>query len=788
MGTVVCFEDIPPYPSIHPQVDNDLPAKVYSLIDGQQRLTVSLISALVMHEYLNHCREKIHNESLYHNEQWKDIYCKFRRLYKTTTRSLYQLCSSKEVSGDKKYYPRIIRGPKDCWSTTSKSAQYKTSISELMSTYVDQCISSNFSIPNILNSFSDLVIIKFVRDIISYLSGSQSNKYSKDYSSIPIPSIEKMSSSETFQKWLFDGLTPLEIFSKESLSSIQRKSNDIHNEIIQLQGVARVISFATYFLKRVKYVRLVTTSQDHAYNIFDSLNTTGDPLTAIETFVPEVVKQFKSAEEFDKSEIGKMIDEIKEYQKKKTKQSQNKYTKDLVISFALAESGTEEKKGLSKQRTYLIKQYIESIDQGDTDNGKEYITNLMNVARVNEVFTKSNSSNSGIAETMFEHNLSGRITTPSGQEKIIISKSNQNHMKLTQEALFCLKPICNSGHRITVPIISRFYSQLCSNGNVSSHKDLCNSIRSITAFFALWRATRSGTKGIDAHHRKIMYNANKDTLPQLNYARKYSSQLEIKQLQNELCRILVEDRDDSIAENPELGKSKVKLSFDKWYELSKNIPIYETQANVAKFILLIYSYSNKHKNTPSSIFGPALWDDVAHSSIDHIIPRSKKKGESQKNQTIIDSIGNLTLLPGNVNSYLQDVDPLTRSIIFALLGYDETEQSSVLEYLRNNTKFSFDQIRKVCKISEKDLPNSDVSDFFASTNISQVGVSELFEMREKIKQLYDGAYLPTLQEIAQQKKFDYDAAQTRGKKIMNEVWQTLKSWLGSDTYTKGTLR
>lgn len=54
-------------------------------------------------------------------------------------------------------------------------------------------------------------------------------------------------------------------------------------------GLLRTIMFAAYFCNYIVLTRVTTEDESAAFDIFDSLNTTGQPLTALETLKPRVV-------------------------------------------------------------------------------------------------------------------------------------------------------------------------------------------------------------------------------------------------------------------------------------------------------------------------------------------------------------------------------------------------------------------------------------------------------------------------------------------------------------------
>ena len=82
------------------------------------------------------------------------------------------------------------------------------------------------------------------------------------------------------------------IFEKLDTLPDQAKMDCAINDISSTpdsSGLIRITLFSYYLLKSVVLTRVETDDEDYAFDIFDSLNTTGAPLTAIETFKPRVI-------------------------------------------------------------------------------------------------------------------------------------------------------------------------------------------------------------------------------------------------------------------------------------------------------------------------------------------------------------------------------------------------------------------------------------------------------------------------------------------------------------------
>ena len=115
---------------------------------------------------------------------------------------------------------------------------------------------------------------------------------------------------------------------------------------------------------------------------------------------------------------------------------------------------------------------------------------------------------------------------------------------------------------------------------------------------------------------------------------------------------------------------------------------------------------------------------------------------------LLDCIGNLTLLPKDVNSYLNNVKWDVRRSVYSYLAGDY---------------FVFEEVSE-------------------SLNLDKKQMKQLESIQEKIASATEIPYLDTLTAITEYKVFDYTQIEERGKKILDDVWKPLTKWLGTDAY------
>ena len=111
-------------------------------------------------------------------------------------------------------------------------------------------------------------------------------------------------------------------------------------------------------------------NEDWALDMFQSLNATGTPLTAIETFKPTVVNvtDNQGADKYKDSEAEMSFEKIDKLFANSNKASQkNKLASEFLTSFAITSSGLKLESHFSKQRKWLDETYMNKNGIGCKD-------------------------------------------------------------------------------------------------------------------------------------------------------------------------------------------------------------------------------------------------------------------------------------------------------------------------------------------------------------------------------------------------------------------------------------
>ena len=666
LGSVVFVHD-QDYNTIQPRVHEDLPEKVLLIIDGQQRLTTLLLLVTTLHNILDvqHARLLRDNETA----EW---------LANKTAEVLAHLknCFFLDMSyGEDRLYPKMIRSYRDSWSRTSEK-KYNSALARYLYKYIQEMKKDSRTIFDYdLKQVPDKQLkshLKFEENrkkaikALKFLAQG-GNEKSLDYDLLSL-----FMSSKDMQSVLFRN--PLE---SEVLNGLK---NSKHNELAQL------LIFSKYLLERVVLVEIKAIDESYAFDMFESLNTTGAALTAFETFKPQIIRN-EGLENYKNSESRKYVLEIEEFlEAQNTQKKKIGATYKTIYSFALSETGDKVLTRLSEQRNELKK--LESVS-----------TNEQRIALRHLAYSS----------TYVQNVLS---KDPKETEKRFFANPDLNLDTETQICLYLLRKL-----KTTAPVLIRFYSKYreCVYNNCLNVKkvdilqDFSKAIKAVTAFFILWHSSRVGSKsrGFDFIFQNLMKNGP--------FARrlKNTKPVSIKNLQLLLAEQLSNTKGKS---NAKVSNTRGNLrSKEGWLNAFGEKPIYKTSKDVTRFILFLTTHKTapipgdlhllaNDKEAPLFLF--EKWNK--RFSIDHIAPQQLPvygwAGDLYHSENIRDTIGNLTLLPPKTDSIVPSKSWEQKRDFYMLLSacsLDEQKQIRAKTNLRLS-KTNYELLVKTKSLSHTD--------------------------------------------------------------------------------------
>jgi uncharacterized protein with ParB-like and HNH nuclease domain len=597
------------------------PNQFQEIVDGQQRITTLALIGIQLEKMIREQLNLVLSDNTYvdEHEEVKSIveeYCKnLQAMYMTTSQN------------SRVKLPRIIREEIDRW----QEGGYKSVLSNVVMNYIyEDKYRLNANIDN------DLVI-KNMYEI----------KHLLNHIMIGSETFNTDNGENTVDEFVLDIRRILTSFPKRILwdrpnCQFDTKAIDEHDTKTSLNGLVRLLLFA-YYLKNKCVINYISAKkEDWAFDMFVSLNTTGVPLTAVETFRANLLVQVKNLNPNSdiKNNLNRQIIDLytnNEYgvqsyfDKEPDTEKKTKKTKEFVTTFALAYDGTKLGYDLQRQRIWLR----DSLNQS-----------------IREVSHKSSRERSDAIQvymSRIRHMLKFLMTRDALISKEIQGIDDLQSTPNADLAMLCLCFLNDVNHSIVNALLSRFYERLQSKKE-DVQSDFVDSVLAVTAFFVLWRSVR-GTSGLPEVYREGMsqffsFRANSEDA---------EFQLNIKDVKKYLRSKLTSYVD---------GKNLLDKSI--WVAIAERELRFRGMKDLCRFVIFI-----SLNNTTKDIDNPGLivnamngfanwadqdsWHSQHYATIEHIAPQNPGKNSDwdtklYDERDLFDRIGNLALLPTSINS------------------------------------------------------------------------------------------------------------------------------------------
>jgi hypothetical protein len=694
LGTIIAIHD-KNLLTVQPIVKKQTPSCVMSIIDGQQRLTTLLMINMCLYDEMRTRFNKLDDGSV--ETKWLADECRslMPNIQKTFEEDMNH--------GNSRYYPRMIRAYEDCWSRDIPTAKYTSPLANFINNFGRHIRSDSFQLfqYSIPDGIEDVSRFEFLINARKEIQKNIREVFKTDGSEFEYPSNQQLLNSENLIETLFDEI-PKEV-EKKMLSSDYKNYSELF----------RLVMFAHFFIERVAMTVVTASNEDYAFDMFESLNTTGEPLTAFETFKPKIIDT-EGLAEYELSDSRTYCNTIENYLESFIKLNDKQdATANLLVTFALTEHGEKLSKRLGDQRRYFKK--YEKLDKPEK---KLFLLQLADVANF----------------------LAGSWDKDSNEAPQI--EGIKNLSDDTKLCLFFLKKI---KHTITQPLIIRYFSAF-SNATIDTRSlaesSLVEVIKAITAFHILWRGSRHTTDGIDTIYRSLMSNGYPDLkVPPM----KRSGQDKLPSA--DLLKTVFRDI---------LAKEGGISNVGDWTSRLSIMPTYKN-AHLAQLILLAASddavvdanlpgliVKGRTGLMPMFTFEKFISDDVC--TVEHIAPQNPSSADNwdvkiYDSPDMVDSIGNLTLLPALENSYLGNSGWAKKRLIYKILSA-ETQ--------------------------------GELDDLVQQAHSQDISISESSE-----KLLERSKYLPLVRSIGEvEMEWTADLITKRSKRIGELAWDRVTPWLG----------
>ena len=743
------------------------PRVVYDVIDGQQRLTTLSLSfaaavkvLLEINRDISYIRQKMGSESI-HESLDKHAVKAIRQIDDRIEKTIRMLCGA---ASEDVYVPSLYREKEDAVSNDvvrsnlPKSCKFK----EMTDKEVEACYGSVparffFYVAKIrskvkdriptLDEFSEILsVIERGEEHLKREDKNQSywNTYKLSYDFLSQIRKRMVYECDVENLPFNDGLGDENQFDPSPMPEDTSKFIDLDPELrslfddvedilgltddsdlhVRIRGLMQsafyVLSYM-YFLAGKVSIAVISGNRETALDIFQTMNTAGQPLGCIETFVPEIYQTVADLEKANptgknnsylirKSTFGilknrSIEDIVREIQDLFGSNKHREGVPTVVIWFSLICFGRKVGKGFQIQRSELTKSFKQFIGserssfKHDCETTwkkiQEFISLLLFVGRwwvlcYGAFFDVDEERNIPLNER-----LKGDWTFKNG---FLPSEAKGNVEESELETLnFCLSFLISAKQTLSVAVVGRYYIQLLKNPSEENLRELIKAAKAVAAFTAIWLSGEKGsTQYAETQRRTMVHQIESDKIKQIPGKLAYfwwpteesGSPVSVKQLQESFITGY-EQRND-------------KFSLSIWRQILPRSEMAIMRKEINRFLLILYWHcSNSSKfyddfgirkyaeRASNNFLSGKYWWQLSKLEIEHIVPQEPKEwkklgfeAKTPDGKTILNQLGNTTLLPKKLNAYASNKTWKYKQILYEVIcASDQEDRQKILKKL-----------------------------------------------------------------------------------------------------------
>lgn len=593
LGTIITVVE-PNRDHIYPVEIQAVPSRIERLIDGQQRVSTIALMATILTKRLQEIRNKIKvNNPIY--EQVKEI-CDIwmdQRLLKVFSFDLGR--------GKPKLKPKIIRGAKDYWTKEDEvDKAYKSELANYLGHFI-KAYDEKTVLPSLTKEkYGNSLLYQNSKRIDNWLKRAVSTAHEGNSEDEFATAEEILNHFTQEQIWEFEREDLVAIVRQKDYSS-KKTDSYVLSELVQ------VLSVCHYLLDRCCFTIIQPTDEDWAFDMFQSLNATGTPLTAIETFKPTVVTTVDSLSgQFKESPSDASFKKVEAFlSEANTAQQKNKRTNDFLTSFFVSYDGRTMSTHFSYQRKVLDSVYSGNLTLADKER---FISDMGNYAEFYKQWLR----------------YDGKYTFP------LIESSQES--SLASMLLLFLKA---SNHKMAITVLAKSYDAVIKQTE-GAQRSFINVVKAISAYYFLWRSTYSNS-GLDSTYRDFF--KNEKSFSETSVKKYFAAVLNQKGI-GDKQQWIKKARDFCRYDNT--GREVIRLAL--------LLAFHDTQPDENNKGLIM-----KGREGSSDYLKLEMWISDDLRTIEHIAPQSNNSGIWDQDlydphEPAYQSLGNLTLLPQDLNS------------------------------------------------------------------------------------------------------------------------------------------
>ena len=632
LGTLILVEESEQ--NIHPKDQRALPTRTDNVIDGQQRISTIALLACLLYQRLYQIKKKLPKKFL---EDYK-----IQEIVDTYLESLIELFSFDLKRGFPRRKPVIIRGFVDCWTYEGEDKNYQSDVASFIASFIRAVEEKNSDFPKVSKHPRINSILKTMNSWLNKVEKAYEESENDDFP----PATKIVESIDQRDLWSYE---------RQELASLVKQADQTMNlNDKRLCSLVQFFAFCHYLLERCCFTLIKPASDDWAFDMFQSLNATATPLTALETFKPWVVNSINSSNgDFKDSKSSKYLKKVEElFDQLNSESSKNKLTNEYLTLFALTYNGDKLTRQFSAQRQWLNREYSHC---DSVETREAFIREMSYLATY-------------LMDVDIDKNKRNNFSVVPRTEKIPDS--------LKKEAALCVIYLQDAGHKMSKTVLSRFYSLIIrDDAKDDAAFEFVSACRAIAAFFTLWRSAMKNT-GLDNVYRILM----RDNIS----FKKGNEKLTSKDLKQFFIDQL---------------KSKEIQEKSDWKKKAMQKLKYKERETICKFVLFVTSHDTipdpdvpglMKIGTPGSspsYLEAAAWMSEAYKTIEHIAPQKPDSDQSLSEEwdtelyenDDYDRIGNLLLLPTKINSSASNKSWGEKYIYYQHLGEQDPGKLKLLE-------------------------------------------------------------------------------------------------------------
>lgn len=554
LGTLLTVDD-DDGKSIYDKDDSQLPPRIKLIVDGQQRITTLILLLTVLHEALKKNYRALEKDiDACENTTLKNDFNALNRLILGMMSQTGSYAIESSLGNDSyKFLPKVIRSMHgldqlnstlkyDRWGDSNDVARYQSPLSQYLFAYQNNIkaqeglnVFKELDLKSLGGAENELIIknIKFLRELFYKNAPQLVLGQKEDEITNQISDFCELGNANLHE--CLDLKISTELVDKGVLSE-------------QSKNLINIAAFTSFVLNRICVTFVTVNSESYAFDMFEALNTTGEPLTAYETFVPRVIEHLQTKEETEaNSEHEKLNSISSRFEELSSNKDKNNLTKQIIIAFKRAYDGDIPTSDIRSQRDSLLSSYG-TINSFDKDR---YLSHFK-------------STSDFIFDVWHGRNVKG-----------LVSSLDEDITKL------CLNYLTEINHNIVISLLIQFKIVEESTVDPEHKLQFVQAIKAVTAYSLLWRSMSGGADGIDARYKSLHLKAttiNDEIFEPFHLQNSGEFKINIEKLKRYLKYTLYQQINDKSPSNlPEK---------DVWVKISKDVPVLDKKIENNKMLIL----------------------------------------------------------------------------------------------------------------------------------------------------------------------------------------------------------